>query len=128
MSVVRISSGSPYEEKVGYSRAIVADGWVFVAGTTGVDQSTGELVEGVVAQCAKALEIIEKALTEAGSSLNDVVRVTYYLPDRSDFEPCWPLLRQAFGQARPAATMVQAELIDPEMKIEIEVTARIPNG
>lgn len=127
MSVVRISSGSPYEEKVGYSRAIVADGWVFVAGTTGVDQSTGELVEGVVAQCTKSLEIIEKALTEAGSSLNDVVRVTYYLPDRSDFEPCWPLLRQAFGQAKPAATMVQAELIDPEMKIEIEVTARISN-
>ena len=121
-----ISSGSPYEAKVGYSRAVVTDGWVFVAGTTGVDQTTGEIPQGVTAQCELALNIIHKALGEAGASFDDVVRVTYYLPDRTEFEQCWPMLSAAFANARPAATMLEVGLLDPKMRIEIEVTAKLP--
>ena len=123
-----ISSGGPFEEKVGYSRAVVCDGWVFVAGCTGADPETGALPGDVVAQCRNTLETIRRALEEAGCGFDDVVRVTYVLPDRADFEPCWPLLREAFGGARPAAMMIQAGLIDQAMKIEIEVTARMPGA
>ncbi len=118
-----IRSGSPFEDKVGYSRAVRMGGMVFVAGTVGRDPETNLLPEGVADQCRNALAIIAAALAEAGASLGDVVRVVYYLPERGDFEACWPLLREAFGSNPPAATMVQAGLIDPAMKIEIEVTA-----
>lgn len=124
----RIGSGSPFEALIGYSRAVVVPDpggdWVFVAGTTGRDPATGVLPDAIAAQCANALATIGAALAEAGAGLGDVVRVTYYLPDRADFEACWPLLRAAFGPAPPAATMLVAGLIDPAMKIEIEVTAR----
>lgn len=126
MAVRRISSGSAYESKVGYCRAVVADGWVFVSGTTGTDHATMTVPESVVDQCALALKIIETALSEAGASFADVVRVNYILPDRNDFEPCWPMLAETFGDNPPAAMMLEAGLIDPAMKIEIEVTARIP--
>jgi enamine deaminase RidA (YjgF/YER057c/UK114 family) len=122
-SIRRISSGSAYEPKIGYCRAVVANGFVFVAGTTGTDHKTMTVPESVVDQCRLALEIIEKALHEAGSDLAHVVRVTYVLPDRNDFEPCWPLLSSAFASNPPAAMMIEAGLIDPAMKIEIEVTA-----
>ncbi len=118
-----IRSGSPFEDKVGYSRAVRVGDMVFVAGTVGRDPETNLLPEGVADQCRNALAIIAAALAEAGSGFGDVVRVVYYLPDRHDFEACWPHLREAFGAAPPAATMVQAGLIDPAMKIEIEVTA-----
>lgn len=121
-----ISSGSPYEARIGYSRAVVCDSWVFVAGTTGVDQATGKVVDGVVPQCELTLSIIERALAEAGCGFDDVVRVTYMLPDRGEFEACWPMLSEAFAKARPAATMIECGLIDPAMRIEIEVTARVP--
>ncbi len=120
-----IHSGSPFEATIGYCRAVVQPPFVFVAGTTGRDPVTGVLPDDVAAQCANALEIIGTALAEAGASFADVVRVTYYLPDRGDFEECWPLLRAAFGANPPAASMVQAGLIDPAMKIEIEVTAML---
>lgn len=100
--------------------------FVFVAGTTGRDAKTGDLPADVVGQCRNALAIIGEALAAAGAGFADVVRVTYYLPDAADFEPCWPLLRAAFGTAPPAATMIVAGLIDPAMKIEIEVTAMLP--
>lgn len=119
-----ISSGSVYEAEIGYSRAVVDGDWIFVSGTTGVDYATMTLVEGALAQAEQALRNIERALAEAGSSLDDVVRVRYILPQAADFEACWPALRAAFGKARPAATMIQAGLIDPRMKIEIEVTAK----
>ena len=77
------------------------------------------------AQCEQALRNIEAALAEAGASMRDMVRVRYMLPNREDFAPCWPALRQAFGEVRPAATMIVAGLADPRMKIEIEVTARL---
>jgi len=121
-----ISSGSPFEAQIGYSRAVVAGGWVFVAGTTGYDYATMTMPESVVEQAANTLATIEKALAEAGAGLDDVTRVRYILPNPDDFEPCWPVLRAAFARARPAATMIVARLMNDEMKIEIEVTARLP--
>ena len=85
MSVRHISTGSPFEEKIGYSRAVVADGWVFVAGTTGYDYETMTMPESVADQCRNTLNTIGKALEEAGSSLDDVVRVNYILPNGADF-------------------------------------------
>ena len=120
-----ISSGSPFESAGGYSRAVVVDGWVFVAGTTGFDDATMQISDDVREQAAQTLRNIADALAEAGSSLADVVRVRYILPDPADFEPCWPVLGQHFGEIRPAATMIAAGLADPRMKIEIEVTARL---
>lgn len=120
----KISSGSTFEAEIGYSRAIVDGDWVFVSGTTGFDYAAMMIANDVVAQCEQTIRNIEAALAEAGSSLADVVRVHYILPDRDDFEPCWPVLRRAFGGALPAATMFVAGLADPRMKIEIEVTAR----
>lgn len=112
----RIFSGGEFEAKLGYCRAVVAGGFVHVAGTCGQG-------DDVTAQCRDALRIIEAALVEAGSSMAQVVRVTYMLPDRTEFEPCWPILAEAFGQNPPAATMIECGLIDPKFRIEIEVTA-----
>jgi enamine deaminase RidA (YjgF/YER057c/UK114 family) len=120
----RIASGSAYEELIGYSRAVVDGDWVFVSGCTGVDPATMTLADGVEAQCAAALATIAAALAEAGARFDDVVRVRYILADAAEFEACWPQLRAAFGVSRPAATMIVAGLIDPKMRIEIEVTAR----
>ena len=126
MSIKRIPSGSAYEPKIGYCRAVVAGGMVYVSGTTGNDHATMITPESVTDQCELALGHIRKALETAGATMADVVRVHYILPDRNDFEPCWPQLRVAFGDNPPAATMIEAGLIDPVMKIEIEVTARLP--
>ena len=115
----RISFGGEYEARIGYCRAVVAGGMVHVSGTVGAG-------EGVVAQCAAALETIGKALAEAGSDFAHVLRVTYMLPDAAEFEACWPLLRKAFGDNPPAATMIECGLIDPKYRIEIEVTALLP--
>lgn len=121
-----ILSGSTFEEEIGYARAVVRDGWVFVSGTTGFDYATMTIPDGVVAQAEQVVRNIGAALDEAGCAFADVVRVRYLLPDRADFEPCWPVLRRAFGAARPAATMQVCGLADPRMRIEIEVDARLP--
>lgn len=126
MARQHISSGSPFEEQIGYSRALLCDGWVFVAGTTGYDYETMVMPETAQAQCANALATIAAALKEVGAGLDDVVRVRYILPNKADWPECWPHTRKAFGRARPAATMIVAGLQEPEMKIEIEVTARLP--
>ena len=126
MTVRHISTGSPFEARIGYSRAIVADGWVFVAGTTGYDYATMTMPEDITDQCRNTLATIARALEEAGSGLDHVVRATYILPDAAEWERCWPILSDAFATARPAATMMVAGLQSPEMKIEIEVTARVP--
>jgi enamine deaminase RidA (YjgF/YER057c/UK114 family) len=118
-----ISSGSTFEEQIGYSRAVVAGDWVFVSGTTGFDYATMSIADSLAEQTAQCLENIESALRQAGASLRDVVRVTYVLPDGGEFEQCWPVLRRYFGEVRPAAMMISAGLADPRMKIEIEVTA-----
>ena len=120
MPIARISSGSPYEDKIGYCRAVVAGGFVHVAGTVAAGP---DVPQGVVAQCASVLETIETALGKAGVGFGDVVRVTYMLPDRHEFEACWPLLKATFGENPPAATMIECGLIDPKYRIEIEVTA-----
>jgi enamine deaminase RidA (YjgF/YER057c/UK114 family) len=119
-----ISSGSDFEEQIGYSRAVVDDDYVHVSGTTGFDYENMTISGRVVEQAQRAIANIEAALAEAGCSLADVVRVRYMFPNRHDFEPCWPVLREAFGEARPAATMISCNLIDPRIRIEIEVTAR----
>ena len=121
-----ISTGSPFEAQIGYSRAVVTDGWVFVAGTTGYDYATMIMPDAVEDQCRNALATIETALNEAGAGLDDVVRVRYVLPDPEDWPACWPVVSTAFAKARPAATMISSGLQNPEMKIEIEVTARLP--
>jgi enamine deaminase RidA (YjgF/YER057c/UK114 family) len=119
-----ISSGSSFEREIGYSRAVVDDEWVFVAGTTGFDYATMSIADDVALQAEQCFVNIERALADAGASLADVVRVTYILPSAADFPSCWPVLRRRLGEIRPAATMISAGLADPRMKIEIEVTAR----
>jgi len=119
-----ISSGSTFEDQIGYSRAVVDGDWIFVSGTTGFDYATMSIAGDVVAQCRQAMRNIVAALAQADASLADVVRVRYMLPRREDFAPCWPVLQEYFGDVRPAATMLEAGLLDPRMKIEIEVTAR----
>jgi enamine deaminase RidA (YjgF/YER057c/UK114 family) len=119
-----ISSGSSFEREIGYSRAVVDGDWVFVSGTTGFDYQTMTISDDVKKQAEQCLLNIEQALAGAGSLISDVVRVRYILPRVEDFEPCWPVLRRYFGEVRPAATMIAAGLIDPRVKIEIEVTAR----
>lgn len=119
----RISSGSTFEKEIGYSRAVVVGEWVFVSGTTGFDYRTMTIEDDVEAQAEQTIGNIEAALAEAGASLADVVRVRYILPQAADFPKCWPALKRAFGDIGPAATMIEAGLSDPRMKIEIEVTA-----
>jgi enamine deaminase RidA (YjgF/YER057c/UK114 family) len=120
-----ISSGSSFEEQIGYSRAVVDGDWVFVSGTTGFDYASMTISDDLVAQTEQCLKNIEAALTEAGARLADVLRVTYVLPQGERFSECWPVLRKYFGEIRPAAMMISAGLSDPRMLIEIEVTARI---
>lgn len=119
-----ISSGSTFEAQIGFSRALVDEDWIFVSGTTGFDYATMSIAEGLLEQTEQCLANIQSALQEAGSSLADTVRVTYILPNAAEFPQCWPVLRRYFGDVRPAATMISAGLIDPRVRIEIEVTAR----
>ena len=123
-----VSSGSSFEADIGYSRAVVEGNWVFVSGTTGFDYATMTMADDVVAQCRQTMRNIAAALAQADAAIADIVRVTYILPRREDFEPCWPVLKEYLGSVRPAATMIQAGLADPRMKIEIEVTARRRGG
>ncbi|WP_294733689.1 RidA family protein [uncultured Flavobacterium sp.] len=118
-----ISSGSEYENEIGYSRAVVCDNWVFVSGTTGFDYDTMTIADSVEVQTEQCIKNIEKALKQAGSKLDDIVRVRYILPKADDFMKCSDVLKKYFGAIRPAATMMEAGLLDKRMKIEIEVTA-----
>jgi enamine deaminase RidA (YjgF/YER057c/UK114 family) len=119
-----ISSGSSFERDIGYSRAVVDSDWIFVSGTTGFDYRAMTISGDVVEQAKQCLRNIDAALTDAGADRADIVRVRYILPRADDFAPCWPVLRDYFGEVRPAATMIAAGLADPRMLIEIEVTAR----
>ena len=119
-----ISSGSPFESQVGYSRAVSDGDWCWVAGSTGYDPETREMPDSVAAQAENALTVIRTALAEAGFALSEAVRVTYYITDAAYWEEIIPVLGAAFGEIRPAATCIVCGLIKPEMKIEIEVTAR----
>ena len=112
-----------FEDQAGYSRAVVDGDWAFVSGTTGFDYATMHIADDAAAQAEQTFRNIADALGQAGFALGDVVRVRYILPDMADFEPCWPVLRRWLGETRPAATVIAAGLLDPRMKIEIEVTA-----
>ena len=119
----KISSGSTFESEIGYSRAIVQDNWIFVSGTTGYDYESMKISNDILEQTEQCFKNIIASLEKANASLSDVVRVMYILPDATDFETCWPVLKKYFGEIRPAATMISAGLANSKMKIEIEVTA-----
>ena len=119
-----ISSGSEFEAKIGYSRAVVEGDLVFVSGTTGYNYATMTLSDSVEEQVEQCFVNIEEALKKAGSAITDILRVTYILPDRNDFEACWPVLSKWLGEVRPAATVFEARLLDDAMKIEVQVTAK----
>jgi enamine deaminase RidA (YjgF/YER057c/UK114 family) len=123
-----ISTGSAFEAAAGYSRAVVDGEWIFVAGTTGFDYAQMTIADYPAEQARQALRNIETALAEAGASLADVVRVRYYLLDLADWPRITPVLGEAFGSIRPAATALVCGLVDPRMKIEIEVRARRSGG
>lgn len=123
MSRQLISSGSTFESTIGYSRAVVQGNWIFVSGTTGFDYGDMSISNDIAEQTKQCFENIRAALSKADADLSDVVRVTYIVPNASEFELCWPVLRQYLGEIKPAATMISAGLADPKMKIEIEVTA-----
>ena len=123
-----ISSGSDFEAKIGYSRAVVDGDYVFVSGTTGYNYEAMSISADVVEQAEQCFKNIEQALAEAGSGLDQVVRVHYIYPNRDDFEPCWPVFAKYLGKAKPAATAIVAGLLDDKMKLEIEVTARVGSG
>ena len=121
----RISTGSPFETTFGYSRAVRHEDTVYVSGTTGYDYATMTMPDDVGQQAANALSTIDKALREAGSSIEDTVRVVYYVGDRSDVDAVVKAVGPVFGDIRPAASMLIVQMIEEGMKIEIEVTARI---
>jgi enamine deaminase RidA (YjgF/YER057c/UK114 family) len=124
MSRQLISSGSTFELDMAYSRAVVDGDWVFVSGTTGFDYTAMTIADSVVDQAEQCFRNIAAALEQAGATLQDIVRVNYILPVASEFPSCWPVMRKHLGDVRPAATMISAGLVDPRMRIEIEVTAR----
>ena len=123
MTRMLISSGSPFEKQVGYSRAVVQGDWCFVAGTTGYDPKTRAMPDDVREQARNALTVIGRALSEGDFALTDIVRATYYITDAAYWDVIGSVLGEAFGEIRPAATCLVAGLVKPEMKIEIEVTA-----
>ena len=123
-----ISSGSTFEQEIGYSRAVVDGEWVFVSGTTGFDYGKMTISDDLVEQAEQCFRNILTALNEAGADFRDVVRVTYIFPEAADFPKCWPTFRKYLGDVRPAAMMISAGLSDPRMRIEIQVTARRGSG
>jgi enamine deaminase RidA (YjgF/YER057c/UK114 family) len=124
MTRTLISSGSRFEEEIGYSRAVVIGQDIWVSGTTGYDYAKMTIVEDVVGQAAQCFENIAAALAQADASLDDVVRVLFIVPNRADWEPCWPVIKRYLGKAKPASTLIHAGLQTDAMRIEIEVTAR----
>ena len=124
MSRKLISSDSEFESKYGYSRAVLDGNFVFVSGTTGYNYQNMTISDSAVEQADQCFINIQQALKEAGSSVEDIVRINYILPNRDDFESCSPVLEKWLGAVRPAATMFEARLIKDEIKIEIQVTAK----
>ena len=123
-----ISSGSEFEQTIGYSRAVVDGHYVFISGTTGYDYATMTISDDIVAQTEQCMQNICAVLNEAGCTWADVVRVRYLLPEGEDFPACWPVLKKYLGDVGPAATMMIVGLYDSAMKIEIETTARLPES
>ena len=125
MSRRLISTGSPFEKAAGFSRAVVDGDFCFVAGTTGYDYTTMIMPADVTSQSRNCFRTIEAALKEAGFAMADIVRATYYLTDVKNADAHFAVCGEVLGEIRPAATMlVVAGLFKPEMKIEIEITAK----
>ena len=120
-----ITSGSAFEDNIGYSRAVVDGDYVFVSGTTGYAYDTMTISPDPMVQAEQCFQNIATALQAAGSSVDDIVRVRYIFPNKLDFEPCWPVFKKYLAIAKPAATMIVAGLLDDAMKLEVEVTARL---
>ena len=125
MARTLISSGSDFENRIGYSRAVADGDYVFVSGTTGFNYETMSIAESAVEQAEQCFKNIGLALKEAGSSFDQIVSITYIFPDKTDFEPCWPVFQKYLGHVKPAATMFEAGLLDGRMKLEVQVTARV---
>jgi enamine deaminase RidA (YjgF/YER057c/UK114 family) len=123
-----ISSGSTFESIAGYSRALVDPPYVFVSGTTGFDYQSMHISSDLAEQTEQAMSNIDAALKEAGASLDDVVKVTYYLTAKGQFEIIGPIVGRHFARAKPAASAVLVGLVDERMLIEVEVMARLPEG
>ena len=123
MTRQHVYSGSIFEDQIGYARAVVQGPFVFVSGTTGFDYQTMTIEEDVEAQTRQCLENIAQALNQVDASIEDIIQITYILPNKNDFKDCWSVLREHFHTIRPAATMFEANLLDPRMKIEIQVMA-----
>ena len=123
MKKINISSGSEFEEKIGYSRAVVVGNMVYMSGTTGYNYETMSISDDVAEQTKQAIENIKAALAKAEASLEDVVKIVYIYPNPADFETCFPVLGSYFGKIKPAITMISSKLMDEKMKVEIEVTA-----
>jgi enamine deaminase RidA (YjgF/YER057c/UK114 family) len=121
-----ISSGSPFEAQIGYSRAVVAGPWVFMSGTTGFDYKSMKIADDIVEQAEQCFRNVAGVLEQAAVSFADVVRITYLVTRREDFEPIWPVLQRYLGEVRPACTVIVAQLLDPRMLIEVEVTVFKP--
>lgn len=124
MARTLISSGSPFEKTAGYSRAVIDGDWVFVSGTTGFDYKTMTISDDVIEQTHQIFRTIASVLSESGSSLLDVVRARYIIVDEADWPRIAPVIGGYFGDIRPASTAIVCKLVDPRMKIEIEVTAK----
>ena len=124
MTRIRLSSGSRFEEEIGYSRAVVDGDDIWVSGTTGYDYTTMTIVDDVAVQCDQTFRNIAEALAKADATLDDAVRVMFIVPRREDWEPCWPVIKKDLGKARPTSTLIHAGLQTDTMRIEIEVTAR----
>ncbi len=120
-----VSSGSTFEQQIGYSRAVIDGGFVFVSGTTGYNYDDMSISDDIAVQAEQCFRNIEQALHAAGSTIDAIARVTYILSDRDDFETCWPVLKRWLGDVRPAATMFEARMVNDAIKIEIQVTARV---
>jgi enamine deaminase RidA (YjgF/YER057c/UK114 family) len=123
MSRQLISSGSSFEQEIGYSRAVVEGDWIFVSGTTGFNYTNMTISDDIAEQTEQCMQNIEAALMQANAGVKDIVRVLYIVPQADEFSKCWPVLKKYFGDVRPAITMISAGLTDARIKIEIQVTA-----
>jgi enamine deaminase RidA (YjgF/YER057c/UK114 family) len=123
MNRINISSGSEFEEKIGYSRAVLIGNTVYMSGTTGYNYENMTISDDVTEQTKQAIENIKAALANAGATLEDIVKIVYIYPNPVDFEKCFPVLGSYFGNIKPAITMISSKLMDEKMKVEIEVTA-----
>ena len=123
-----VSSGSPFESEIGYSRAVVDGEWIFVSGTTGFDYASMTIPDSTAEQTRQVFINLAAALAQADATLADVVRARYYAVDAAAWQAALPVIGEHFRDIRPAATAILCHLVDPRMKIEIEVTARKRGG